>query len=60
MPWTIATLILFALPIGCALETSSRRPAPQETARVLDQPPARREADGASAAGHDAAFTRDR
>ena len=30
---TIAILILFALPIGCALETSSRRPAPQETPR---------------------------
>jgi beta-barrel assembly-enhancing protease len=28
---TIATLILVALPIGCALETSSPRPAPQET-----------------------------
>jgi len=26
-------LILVALPTGCALETSSRRPAPQETAR---------------------------
>ena len=30
---TIAILILFALPVGCALETSSRRPAPQETPR---------------------------
>ena len=27
----LATLILVALPIGCALETSSPRPAPQET-----------------------------
>lgn len=30
---TIATLILVALPTGCALETSSRRPAPQESPR---------------------------
>ena len=28
--WTIAALILVALPTGCALEASSRRPAPQE------------------------------
>ena len=35
MRWhrTIAALFLVALPTGCALETSSRRPTPQETPR---------------------------
>ena len=53
---TTAILILVGLPSGCALETASpRRPAHGRDATLIDQPPAGCTADGATAAGHDAA-----